>query len=132
MYVPIEFVCFVVNYIVTFIVKRLGIDSSKLFLICTDLSLFFSAIEKKLSLSKEYLPKGRTKKKGNQQRRKTPTTIPSVLAAFFCRLNFINRSDIFCFEFPFNIVLQLDRPVWIRNFTFLVDDFPQDMVVSPF
>lgn len=55
MYVPIEFVCFVVNYIVTFIVKRLGIDSSKLFLICTDLSLFFSAIEKKIVIIKRVL-----------------------------------------------------------------------------
>lgn len=93
---------------------------------------FFFYKRKKMSLTKKFLPKGRTKKNGNQQRMKTPTTIPSVLAAFFCRLNFINRSDIFCFEFPFIIVLLLDRPVWIRNFSFLVDDFPQDMVVSPF
>lgn len=65
MYVLIEFVCFVVNYIVIFIVKRLGIDLLKLFLICIDLLLFFFVIEKKLLLLKEYLFKGRIKKKGN-------------------------------------------------------------------
>ena len=34
-----------------------------------------------------HLPTGRMTKKGNQQSRKAPTTIPSVLAAFFCRRN---------------------------------------------
>lgn len=33
------------------------------------------------------LPTGWTTKNGNQQSRKAPTTIPSVLAAFFCRRN---------------------------------------------
>lgn len=52
MYVLIEFVCFVVNYIVIFIVKRLGIDLLKLFLICIDLLLFFFVIEKKIVIIK--------------------------------------------------------------------------------
>lgn len=128
-FLPIGFVCFVAY---TFIIKMFGIDSLIFLKLHRPFDVFFFYKRKKMSLTKKFLPKGRTKKNGNQQRMKTPTTIPSVLAAFFCRLNFINRSDIFCFEFPFIIVLLLDRPVWIRNFTFLVDDFPQDMVVSPF
>ena len=42
------------------------------------------------------LPKGKQKKKGNQQIMKTPTTIPRVLAAFFSFLNFaiLPASDI--------------------------------------
>lgn len=34
-----------------------------------------------------HLPTGRMTKKGNQQSRKAPTTIPNVLAAFFWRRN---------------------------------------------
>lgn len=38
-----------------------------------------------------YIPTGSRMKNGNQQSRKPPTTMPSVLAAFFCRRNFARR-----------------------------------------
>ena len=44
-----------------------------------------------------YSPKGRMKKKGNQHKMKTPTTMPSVLAAFFSRLNFASFPACVCF-----------------------------------
>lgn len=51
---------------------------------------------------KFYLPNGKQKKNGNQQIIKTPTTIPSVFAAFFSLLNLA--------IFPANVDLDFVEP----------------------